>query len=106
MVDGVGMIYLQLVLAGLSLRGWVQEIDCENLISTCQPGIHFQDVASAFAVQFAGLEGILMQFVQSCASRPGRLATAHSEDSDVPFRRCCDANRFSVMFLGGFGEDW
>lgn len=24
-------MYLQLVLAGLSLRGWVQKIDCENL---------------------------------------------------------------------------
>jgi len=23
--------YLELVLAGLSLRGWVQKIDCENL---------------------------------------------------------------------------
>lgn len=30
------VMYLKLVLAGLRLRRWVEEIDCENLIPPCQ----------------------------------------------------------------------
>lgn len=31
--------YLELVLSGLSLRRWVEEIDCENLEEQCQYAI-------------------------------------------------------------------
>lgn len=30
-----GRSYLQLVLSGLSLRRWVEEVDCENLLTWC-----------------------------------------------------------------------
>ena len=30
-----GKSYLQLVLSGLSLRRWVEEVDCENLFEWC-----------------------------------------------------------------------
>ena len=39
------MAYLQLVLAGLSLRGWVQEIDSENLFVSSQP-LHLHPCSS------------------------------------------------------------
>ena len=47
------MAYLQLVLAGLSLRGRVQEIDCENLYVLCQPLYSIHRFFAAFRAQSA-----------------------------------------------------
>lgn len=88
-----GVMYLQLVLAGLSLRGGVQKVDCENLETNHQHSIHLYCLADAFAVRFGGFEGIFMHAVQSCASRPGLIATAHLGGVCVPCWRCFDANR-------------